>query len=497
MSSRLAAVVVLSSCSFIYNPSNISGDSGNAVDAEHVVDVNPSALALTYAFPPVVNEGAGQGGARPAVIVVRGAEISPAATVTVVPATGAATQIVVNNIAIAEDHTWIAISISAPVDTMQDETGGNAKPDVPLTVTVDNGNGTVVAMPANTLALHFLDQLVTPPTTPPPAKKLYSMVMVPSATTFLASTSAGRAVITSVSSISFIGEITANGGATVPGPGGCAGGTAAATTPPAKTADGVTCTSSGVGATSILGGGGGGAGYTVAGDDGTGSGSGAGGPATGDIAISSYTTSYAGGGGGGAPTTVLPGSAGGGGGGTVELTSGGDLSVSGGASDAIAALGGTSGGGGGGAGGTILVRCGGALTLTKALDVAPTSGSGNGGKGKPGRTRVDTATGTAPVGVGFTGAMFLTVPYMTTTQTTSDIMITGPAGVPGFQGQVYDKDGNALADGNFNVSFGANSTAIPSIKLTAGYNKVCVIVPNGNVLQSPEAGNCAEIVFLP
>jgi hypothetical protein len=216
----------------------------------------------------------------------------------------------------------------------------------------------------------------------------------------------------------------------------------------------------------------------------------------GDPQISSYKTNVAGGGGGGSPTTVLGGSPGGGGGGTVELNAAGDLKItSTGAS--VAALGGPQTGGGGGAGGTILVRCGGTMDIAKPFDVSPVTGSGNGGPGSPGRARFDAAMGTAPNG--YQGPMIQAIPYFSTTQVTAvgDVVVAGQTGnTSDFKGLSYDKDGSPVPSSNFDLLFGAG-TAKPAVMLSPGYNRVCVLVPGGNILTTPESGNCGEIVFLP
>jgi len=491
----LAVVVpLLGGCSFIYNPDHINKDiDAKVVDTEHVVDVNPAGLTLTYAYPAVVYEGVGTGGSRPAVVVIRGEEIAPSATVTVVPMTGAPTQIALNEFKVADDHRWIALSITVPVDETQDETGTHATAAVPLAITVDNGMGYTASLPMDALKLQWLDQLKTPITAPPPLGKLYSIVNVGSAIAFTPDATAHRVAITSESSITINGGITANGAATNPGPGGCAGG-AANGSGPATNADGVMCIGNGGAASGILAAGGGGAGYATTGMAGGGSVGGGPGAMVGDPQISSYATNVAGGGGGGSPTTVLGGSPGGGGGGTVELTAAGDIHITS-TGAAIAALGGPQTGGGGGAGGTILVRSGGMLDIAKPLDVSPVNGSGNGGPASAGRARFDAAKGGAPNG--YQGPMIQTIPYFSTTQLTSDsaILVAGQAGNSSdFKGLVYDKDGSPVS--NFDLLFG-QSVAKPSVMLKPGYNRVCVLVPGGNILTTPESGNCAEIAFLP
>jgi len=493
----LAVVVpLLGGCSFIYNPNNINRDvDAKLVDTEHVVDVNPAGLTLTYAYPAVVYEGVGTGGSRPAVVVIRGEEIAPNATVTVVPMTGAPTQITVNDVKVAGDHRWIALSITVPVDEMQDETGGNAKAALPLVITVDNGMGHTAMLPMDALKVQWLDQLEAPITAPADPMKRYSKILVTGATNFAASSTAHRATLRSMSSIEFDAALTANAAGLNPGPGGCAGGPVAMTGATATT-DGDVCQPG------QHGGGGGGGGYVLAGDS---SNNGAGGSPTGDALISAFKTNVAGGGGGGDQTAaLLGGGAGGGGGGTIFLDAGGTLTLKAGvsANGAAGTNGGLGGGGGGGAGGTILLRSGGAMSVTGTVSAGGMGGGtgtgGAGGAAHDGRVRFDAAsiTGTAPTGT--QGSTFTMVPAFSTTMDVPQGMITlsGPPGASNiFHGQGYDKDGNAT--NAFDLSYSGAGVAMPAVTLAAGYNQLCVLVPNGNVFTAPESANCVEIAFLP
>jgi hypothetical protein len=234
---QLAATVFLGGCSFIFNPDHINRDidahvdDAYVADVEVIADVDITALHLDYAFPATVYEGAGQANARPSLVVIRGEQISPTATVTVVPATGAATQITVNDIKIAGDSNWIAISISAPVDPFQDETGAKMVAPVPLIITVDNGGGNVRSLPPEALSLTFLDQLNATISAPVATTKLYSNIAIAAAQSFGNNT--GRIELHSMSGISFGLGINLDGGTTggmgsgsPSGPGGCGGATA-------------------------------------------------------------------------------------------------------------------------------------------------------------------------------------------------------------------------------------------------------------------------------
>lgn len=502
---------MLGACSFIYNPDHINKDiDAQVVDAEMVVDVNPAGLKLTDVYPKTVYEGVGTGGSRKALIVIRGEEIAETATLTIKPASGADTQIMVDPPMISKNHLFIATTITVPVDPMQDETGTNMKAALPLQITVDNGMGFTASL-NDTLTVTWLDQLTTPLAAPlaPTAKKLYSQIDVTAAQPFSASAASHRVELHAVSSINFHAGVTANANADTPGVGGCAGG-ATGLAGAQNAVDGATCSSGHTGASGTATGGGGG-GYVLAGNN---AGAVSGGDPTGEVQIRSLATNVAGGGGGGnavllAAPALLGGGAGGGGGGTIWLEAGGNLTVTspGGTTPAIAADGaagtggGLGGGGGGGAGGTVILRSGGTLSLTGAISVAGKGGGAGanaGGAAHDGRVRYDAAM---PMGItsGYAGAMFLTIPAMSNIQQIVDhsIVLVGAAGETGYTGFVYGPDDSTTNGQAFSVSFGGDGKAKPDITLTAGYNKVCVYFIGGNVLQNSLQGTCAEIAFIP
>ncbi len=496
----LTATLCAGGCSFIYNPNNIdkTNDSGtHVIDAEKIVDVNPSALALASVYPTVVYEGVGQGSSRPALVVVRGSDISKNAIVTVTPATGAATQITVIDTKIALDHTFIAISLAVPIDMVQDQAAGT----LALNITVDNGGGvtrTLEGASAGGLKVQFLDQLKTAITAPPAEGKRYSSINISAPNPFPASTTATLIHLRSESAIIFGADITANASATMPGPGGCSG--AASGSALTTNAAGYPC-GGGFGNTNS---GGGGGGHAMAGANGTVAGLGmtaaAGGGAQGSPAILELDMEASGGGGAGA-TTIGSTGPGGGGGGTIYLDAAGDLTVNSVAANGVA---GSSGGanGGGGSGGTVLLKSGGTLSVTTATatpGAATGTGGGAGGAGGTGRVRYDAPMGapTSSTPTAYQGATFKQVDFVTYAQivTGSVIQVIGPIGVTEFVGQVYQP--MDVAGEAFTLSFGGSGLAQPKVTLTAGYNKICVAVPGGNILVHPESGNCAEIAFLP
>jgi hypothetical protein len=482
---QLAAVVFLGGCSFIFNPDHINRDIDAhviVVDTEVIADVDITALKLEYAYPAIVYEGAGQANARASLVVIRGEQISPTATVTVVPATGSPAQITVNDIKIAGDSNWIAISISAPVDLNQDETGTKMASPVPLIVTVDNGGGNVRSLPPEALSLTFLDQLIAPIAAPVAATKLYSKIAITTADAFPSGSNLGRIELHSMSGISFSQLITLSATTTMVGPGGCGAGAIAASSAASSAGDMADCT------------------QASGGGDGQG---GQGGQYHGNPQLSSFAAATPGGGGGGGHTTLgLLGAVGGAGAGMLSLTAGGDLTIGAGIT-AIGGVGGNAsvgdGAGGGGAGGTLLLRSGGTLSVTGTLTL--TGGStGTGGTpgeaGAVGHVRYDAAHGSAPSG--YIGPMFQTVPYFSYDAQTQigAITVTGTPGDTTSFGQAYDKDLNPPGDGGFDLSFNIQGVATPHVMLSPGYNKICATVPSGNLLD-PDSGNCAEIAYLP
>src|SRR5258705_560618 len=73
----------LAGCSLIYNPNNLPGvpsEAGISIDAppdappdaEIVLDADPTMLVLNTIAPSSIDEGQGDGGSRPALIVIGG-----------------------------------------------------------------------------------------------------------------------------------------------------------------------------------------------------------------------------------------------------------------------------------------------------------------------------------------------------------------------------------------------------------------------------------------
>jgi hypothetical protein len=484
---RAVALVLVTGCSFVYNPGNLDNSiDSNTADVEIVADVDPTMLKLTDTWPTQVYEGAGTGGARPALVVIYGHQIAEDAVVTITPPS-----VKIVSTTIAGDHNFIALALEADDDGVDND--GTSEPLV-IGVTQRSGMYSDV-LDGSKLVLVHLNALTTAAVTRP----LYSQVMITGPLAVAADASKPRLQIHAVGGVSITGAVTADASGTAPGPGGCAGG--------AITLDGAAqnaamqdCTGRGRAvAGGLNGGGGGGAGFVIKGDPGTSGGDG--GDAVPSIQLANLAVSVPAGGGGGATSAGIGGSAGGGGGGSVEITAGGDIAIPMGisANGAKAADISGGGGGGGGAGGVILVRAGGSATLgtlsvAGGLPGVRSTGAlaGNpGGAGSDGRRRVDAANMTA---ADYAGPMFVTPPAVSLDQKAT-LSLRGAIGDMTMMGQVLDRDGNSVS--TFAPAFIGSGIATPAMTLKAGYNKVCVTVAGGNVFTLPESTSCTEIAFLP
>ena len=486
-SNAVVVAVVLSGCSFVYNPTNI----GAGVDADSIADVDPTMLTLTDVYPAHVYEGAGTGNSRPSLLVIYGHQIAADATVTITPVSPDPATVTITSTTIARDHNFIALTVRVEDDLLD-----NDSTNVPLSIAVSQSAGAYHAELASSVMLMHLNQLKSAPTANPP-KQLYSTIAISDPITFATAPAGSHVVMRAVGSITIGGKITADAAGAAPGPGGCAGG-AIGGDAPGTNVDGQTCGGRGLAVASggITGGGGGGAGFHDHGDPGA-SGGGAGGEVSGTAQLADATMNAPSGGGGGAG---VGGAVGGGGGGSLEITAGGDLSLAAiSANGAAGANGNGNGGGGGGAGGAILIRAGGMATVG-TLDVkrgdpgtAGTFGTA-GGAGSVGRTRIDAPN--VITGATYFGPTFVDPPSSSTEQVMS-LMVHGAVGDTTMVGQAFDRDGNAVDHGGFTPAFNGAGIAMPSFSLKAGYNRVCVTVQGGNAFRLPESANCTEIAFLP
>jgi len=488
------SVPLLGACSFIYNPDHINRDiDAQTADVEIVTDVDPTMLTIDDVVPDKVNEGAGTGNASPAVFVIYGHQIAPDATVTITPTTDDAALVSIVAQQVAADANFIAFTLQVNDDGMQ-----NDGVEHPIGITVTQSGGAVTrSLDPMKLVVHHLDSLTTT-ISAPPARKLYSLINVTDVMTFPPDATLGAIQLRAVGPATVTKAITAKANGTLPGPGGCAGG--------AMKASGASSNASSwpcQGRGESLGGGllnnvgGGGGGFAVAGENGSGPG-GSGGIMCGTREIDAFSNNApSGGGGGGAASVLGSASAAGGGGGMIEISAGGDLTVGAGINaNGADGTGGGGGDGGGGAGGVILLRAGATISVTGALTVnkgLKGTGGAAGGDGSVGRIRIDAAKGSLP-DAGYNAPMFIDPPRIVTAQHTS-LMLRGFPGDMTASYTVFDRDGNRV-DGPQAIAFGTDQATQP-VTLKAGYNKVCLVVKNGNVQMNPEAGQCTDIAFLP
>jgi hypothetical protein len=486
---KLGTLFLVGGCSLIYNPDKLPGDKRDAAP-DSPVDANPANVAIDSVFPSKILEGAGTGGSRKALVVLKGHDFlsDGSLAVTFTPSDA----VTIDAIDVGEGHDYVALTITAPVNMMKAETD----PAQPLAITLTQNGATPVMLDGTQLSLTYLDELTAAPTASPPAGKRYSTVAITSTITVATSTMMKEPLtINSVSSISITPggsnpAIVANGVGQAAGPGGCAG--AAAT----KSS---MCIGGGGGADgTLLAGGGGGGGLWMPGTAGTNGGPG--GAMHGTDNLDNLAASTPAGGGGGAAGTA----AGGGGGGVVHLVAGGDVTVGG----SVAADGGMGGpgntlkgGGGGGSGGVILMRAGGALSTGPWSVAKGGGGGGNGGPGGPGsdgRMRWDAAslTGTAPSGLNvYIGPQIKDAPYTTRTKTPTIVVAGKPTGTA--DGRIFDAMNQAGTPFTAAIGTGAPpATGSAMLTLVPGYNKVCVTVAGGDASQ-PESTNCIEMAYLP
>lgn len=491
-----AIAPAVAGCSLIYNPNNLPDP--RSIDAA-IVDSNPCALMIDGITPSVIDEGQGDLGSAPALLVVHGNNIvSTDLQVELRPPAGKTVHLgPISDLAASHDTTYLAFTVAAMVD-------GQLEVDVPLDVIVTQGGSaagtcTHQATLTGQLTLRGRKELtsVTDYTSIDPMYA-YSQVDLPAPPVAMG----GPALtIRAVSSIS-IGTLTAKASGMTAGPGGFDGGGGPGNGPGAG---GVGGPVSGAGLGS--GGGGGGAGYAGDGKAGM-RGSGANGGTAGSLGLAcgddellgpNNRASSGGAGGSGGLLAINAGGVGGGGGGTVTLIAGGNLSV-----DAVIATGGdgtaakgAGGDGGGGAGGTVLLRTLHGTLRAPMIQVAGGKGTGtsaaNGGAGAAGRVRWDAPGDTAPGADAPTvRGPSLVVPTRIFTAASPQINVKGP-GNRGFIVRVIDQD-NMPHDSGLE-SFNAAGTTMIAPALSGGRNQVCVILDGGP--QTTVADQCIDVAYLP
>lgn len=475
----LLAAAALSGCSLIYNPSNLP-DKGNMPPDAAISDANPALLRLDEVKSPTLLEGAGQDGSAPQILVVYGEHITKSATLTVTPMQNPMGAVVINvsDVSIADDGNSIAALVRAGYMDTVDETGPNATGPIPLIITVAQ---TGAATQTKAWELKPLDELGTGMADAPAPGKKFSRVEAADITFRPKSAgNANRAIVHAVGRINITGRVSANANLRAGGAGGCDGGD-------------INAAGECFGGGKALGGGGG---FAQAGENGN---SNTGGAMSGDPLIKIYEGTGAamnrGGGGGAGDENSL----GGGGGGTIELTAGGNLSVT--TLEAKGAAGGNAllRGAGGGSGGAVVLRAGGMLVAPATVDLSGGDGGNGGlggapgGKGSVGRWRFDAAklVGTLPAPAPRRGPMIVRPmnPIFETKEPT--MMLTGESGVQVTIITQYDDD---TSNTETETLIGETSSFAPTLKI--GINKVCVLVPGGSIAND-EATNCVEVAFIP
>lgn len=472
---RLVLLPLLGGCSLIYNESNIPGPDPDAqeIDAEVIVDSDPSMLNLTGVNPSQITEGQGAEGSRKALIVVDGEHMVKANLLVMVTASAAAQKMPLLTVDMAgidvdANGRRLAVPISLPVDDRAG-TGLGASDMVPLDITVIQtvpGGPTITRTLSAQLSVRGLDELTAePPNGFPGGLSEYSRVTITTGmlNALAAATQPVRIHATSSLTISPTIDISAVG--MTGGPAGGAGG---------------------------MGGGGG----VVNGSPGTmGSGPARGLPPggvggfTGTEQVPSLedpNRSSGGAGGTGGALFGDNGGNGGGGGGSIDLVAGGDLTVG-----TILAKGaaGTAGGtnpGGGGSGGVIVLRAGRNL-VAGTLDVSgvPTAG----------RARFD-AGGTAMVAnmtSAFRGPMFVNPP-LSTNDPRPMITVIGSPSKP-FRYFFSNADGSD-DQGPFleMISAQGQKTFAPQAPLFPGLNQLCLLPDGAEAISNTR--NCINIALL-
>lgn len=510
----------LSGCSLIYNPNNLDDPKADAgIDATPIdspfIDANPTNLGLTELAPEVIDEGQGDGGSPPGVLVVYGHDILGTATIELVSADPNVQVTIVGDPVVARDANSIAVVVKVDVNPM-----ATTSEFTDVTVTVKQNSGDIEMTLPTPWKVRNLPELaaadIVDSKLPAMLAPLYSRVDLTGVAVGedgLLPGGPGPVFIRSVTDIVIPVELQASApfvydetaDRRTPGPGGAAGGdrngggagTGGAPTPTGN------------------GKGGGGGGYAGPGEAGTGGG--AGGAEHGERFIRLYEENTSGGGAGGRDGTgigTIQAGVGGGSGGLVELTAGGNLQVGSIAADGASGADGSpnggvlttaGGGGGGGAGGRVVLRAGGTFMVGAVSVAGGTKGAGGinsagalgtagtpGGDGADGRARYDTQDAGASIS-GATRGFYVVPPTKRIyDEAAPTLMVRGQA-MTTFFFRVLDGLGDATASP---VQTLGSVTGTFNPVLGIGYNRVCVIAEGGSS-DNDEATNCVTIVGMP
>lgn len=470
---RFAALLpILGGCSLIYNESNIPTPESDAgpdaeIDAEIIVDADPSMVMITGAKPSVITEGQGAGGSRKAIIVIDGQHMVKANLMVMVTANASATKVPMLMVDLAgidveANGRRLAVPITLPVDD-RGATGLNAGDMIPLDITVIQtvpGGPTITRMLPSALNLRGLNELRgTSPAGGFPASSEYSEINLTGGTVGGTTGLIEPVVIRATASITLGSTVTTTVSAALrtPGPAGGLGGMGGAALgnpgmPGAGPAPGAP--SGGIGR------------YE------------------GDEQLTSLKDKNRGSGGAGGDGSVLgAGGDGGGGGGSIALLAGGDVTVGN-----ITARGGMqTTTGGGGSGGVVLVRAGGNL-MAGTIDVT------SAGSGQPGRGRFDAKAGMPGNASSlFRGPMFVDPPLISNEQKPM-VTVVGQASKT-FKYFFTSAEGLGESILFSEDLLGTGTKTFPLAgPLFPGLNTLCLVVDGGD--KTSETRNCVDIALL-
>src|SRR6185503_10578740 len=157
------ASTALAGCSLIYNPNNLPGPPSEAgidappdapPDAEIILDADPTKLELVEIAPSTIDEGQGDGGSRPALVVIGGHQIVDNNLSVEIKADSGTALLTLGTPIVAKNGNWIAIAVTAHVDPAL-AAGATRALTVTVTQTVppESGGGTKTAALSGKLSL--------------------------------------------------------------------------------------------------------------------------------------------------------------------------------------------------------------------------------------------------------------------------------------------------------------------------------------------------------
>lgn len=462
----------LAGCSLLYDPDRLPAAADAMVPPP---DIFPCQMEVTDLAPVTIVEGMGDGGSRPAVLVISGKNlIAQNPSIMITPAAGSTRplRITTDNakIEIGAHGEQLSLPITLPVDP---ELMANEMIDLDVMVEQDCPDGRVSGMIVGKLKLRGLAELTSAAAPLVGGVREYSQINVEMGTlVFATPTPTSPIILRSTSSVKIANAISLNAGrGSDVKPGGPAGG------------------NGGTGGNGL-----GGVGTPGVGPS-PGLSSGApGGFSSSDPGLNTLNNPNRSSGGAGGDGAVVGGRGGdgGGGGGSMEITAGGDLQVEAISARGAAGQGGSGGAaGGGGSGGVILLRAGGAL-IAGDLDVRSF------GTGSRGLARYD-AGGTVMMSQGelgtdhLQGPMFVALPFAFREAKPAFTVVGKP--LSGFK-YFFSKQGGGVSSVS-SALFDASGMARVTLSdpLEPGLNRLCLVTESGT--PTSETSNCAYIAYLP